>query len=392
MQIPVDIKAVIDEATNIDEARETPISISVYMDESAPGDIQAFVRQAFASASVHARVSISYFPSTPVMAVPENDMAIIVAGLDGNVGAYAEVLRDAGVPVMVVTTMPQLVQDIATTSGHTLLQKDIIAPQFALAEEGIIPFEVFQQAQNEPQFLSSDDTDFLNTSMGEWIIETCSNKRLAFALAFSFVRKPLSLEAVRATAAQNAGVGLVVFIPGADMPIMTLNQAKMLLQIAAAYGEPMGIERVKELAAIVGGAFACRTVARQLIAIVPGLGWAIKAAIGYSGTMAMGHAAVEYFEADGRIEHLGTVVSRARDKAVMAAEKARMQPSAKDAVVSASKYVGKNVQNVADRLVPQAADAVESVAQVVQSVEIPAAKGVLSSAAAKVESAAKRFK
>ena len=55
---------------------------------------------------------------------------------------------------------------------------------------------------------------------------------------------------------QNAGVGLVVFIPGADLPIMTLNQAKMLLQIAAAYGEPMGKERVKELAAVVGGAFA----------------------------------------------------------------------------------------------------------------------------------------
>ena len=27
--------------------------------------------------------------------------------------------------------------------------------------------------------------------------------------------------------------------PGADMPIMTLNQAKMLLQIAAAYGQPL---------------------------------------------------------------------------------------------------------------------------------------------------------
>ena len=34
------------------------------------------------------------------------------------------------------------------------------------------------------------------------------------APAFPFVRRPLSLDAVRATAIQNAGVGVVVFIPG----------------------------------------------------------------------------------------------------------------------------------------------------------------------------------
>ena len=54
MQLPVDIKAVIDEATNIDEARRTTLSVSVYLDDSAPGDVQAHVRQAFASASPRA--------------------------------------------------------------------------------------------------------------------------------------------------------------------------------------------------------------------------------------------------------------------------------------------------------------------------------------------------
>ena len=50
MQIPVDVKAVIDEATNIDEARQTPLSVSVDIDESAPGDGVARGRGAFASA------------------------------------------------------------------------------------------------------------------------------------------------------------------------------------------------------------------------------------------------------------------------------------------------------------------------------------------------------
>ena len=65
MQLPIDIKAVIDEATNIDEARRTTLSVSVYLDDSAPGDVQAHVRQAFASASPHARVSLMYLDGRP---------------------------------------------------------------------------------------------------------------------------------------------------------------------------------------------------------------------------------------------------------------------------------------------------------------------------------------
>ena len=55
--------------------------------------------------------------------------------------------------------------------------------------------------------------------MGEWVVAAFKQKRLAFAQAFDFVRRPLSSESVRATSIQNAGVGLVVVIPGADMPI-----------------------------------------------------------------------------------------------------------------------------------------------------------------------------
>ena len=99
---------------------------------------------------------------------------------------------------------------------------------------------------NEPYALDGAAVGSLSERMGGWVIAACNDKRLAFALAFPFVRKPLSLEAVNSTALQNAGVGLLVIIPGADMPVMTLNQAKMLLMIAAAYGEELNMERVKE--------------------------------------------------------------------------------------------------------------------------------------------------
>ena len=176
--------------------------------------------------------------------------------------------------------------------------------------------------------------------MGEWIIAACRDKKLAFALAFPFVRRPLSLDAVRATAIQNAGVGVVVFIPGADMPIMTLNQAKMLLQIAAAYGQPLSAERIKELAAVVGGAFLFRNIARTAVGVVPVLGWAIKGAVGFAGTEAMGRAAIEYFEAGGDIVGVANVVQKARDEAVEAAGKAASTPAGRK-VVDTAKEAGR---------------------------------------------------
>ena len=124
--------------------------------------------------------------------------------------------------------------------------------------EHALPVET-EPADAEPIPLDAEGAATLDRRMGEWIIAACKDKRLAFALAFPFVRRPLALDAVRATSVQNAGVGVVVFIPGADMPIMTLNQAKMLLQIAAAYNQPLSAERIKELAAVVGGRFCSAT-------------------------------------------------------------------------------------------------------------------------------------
>ena len=98
------------------------------------------------------------------------------------------------------------------------------------------------------------------------------------------------------TSAQNALVGLAFFIPGSDMPVMTLNQVKMVLSIANLYGLQIDRERAVEVAGIVGVGFGFRALARYLLRSIPGIGPVIKAAAGYTATMAMGHAAVRYFE------------------------------------------------------------------------------------------------
>lgn len=104
---------------------------------------------------------------------------------------------------------------------------------------------------------------------------------------------------VRRFARQNGVLGVAIFIPGADFPVLTLNQLRMVFRIAAAHGEQIDRERIPELLAVVGAGLGFRTVAREALGFVPGLGWAIKGGIAYVGTKALGKAATAYFEQGG---------------------------------------------------------------------------------------------
>jgi uncharacterized protein (DUF697 family) len=142
----------------------------------------------------------------------------------------------------------------------------------------------------------------------------------AVAHNFEFVRRTVAREAVKATAWQNAAIGGISIIPGTDMPLMTMNQGKMLLQIAAAYGQQLGGERIKELAAVVGGSFLFRAFARQALTLVPGFGWAIKAGVAYTGTLAMGNAAIAYFERGADVPEMLAGLKATAEKAVSSAK------------------------------------------------------------------------
>jgi uncharacterized protein (DUF697 family) len=114
------------------------------------------------------------------------------------------------------------------------------------------------------------------------------------AKQFPFLREEAAEQEMQDTAKQNALVGAMP-IPGADMPIMTANQVKMVLRLASIYDQPMTTDRLKEVLAVVGSGFAFRTAARQVAKVIPGPGWLLGGAMGYTGTFAMGKAAIEYF-------------------------------------------------------------------------------------------------
>lgn len=400
MNIPIDIKTLLAGVTDVEAARTVPLSVSVLIDDSAPADLAAFVRSSFASASPQARVSLNYFHDGRALFDPESDMVVIAAGTTPEVGQVAEDIRRARIPVMVVTASPAAVRSAAEAAGVPIAPADLIAPD-QVAGSDVIPLShpvvvhsgaaavaapdaaggiVQDAAQDgislEPIPLSVGMMERLALRMGEWVVATFKETRLSYAQAFDFVRRPLALESVRSTAAQNAGVGLVVVIPGADMPVMTANQAKMVLEIAAAYGQPLTADRIKELAAIVGGGFAWRAVARQIIGVVPALGWAVKAGIGYGGTVAMGTAAIEYFEHGGTVGGLIGALNEARGKAVRAFASTSAGRGMKDRVRTAGRNAARNAASSAGQA---AKDAPVKLARAAKSVASAAATAAIDS-------------
>lgn len=104
-------------------------------------------------------------------------------------------------------------------------------------------------------------------------------------------------ELILAFSKRNALIAAAVFIPGVDMPVLTINQARLVLRIGLAHGFELDNARGLELLGVIGAGFGLRAVARELLDVIPVAGWAVKGAVAYTGTRAVGEAALRYFEA-----------------------------------------------------------------------------------------------
>lgn len=119
------------------------------------------------------------------------------------------------------------------------------------------------------------------------------------AKGYPALRRAACERIIHKNARENAMIGLLP-IPGADMPVMTANQARMVLHLAAAYGVELSFGRARELLGVLAAGFGLRALTRQVVKVVPVGGWAAAAAIGYAGTVAMGRSTMLYFERGGQ--------------------------------------------------------------------------------------------
>lgn len=293
MALPLDIRDLVKSSASLRAEQERPVRLLVIVDAAASDELVDAVRGALVPQSGMASIAVAAVVAGEAAAVSDADALVAVCGPGDTLAPTLANARAAFVPAVAVC-VPDDAVGVARRLGHPVLS-----------------------------VVASDEVATALEHLGKWLADKIPAKRLALAANFPFVRRAVAVEAIRATAFQNGVIGGVLIIPGADMPLMTANQAKMVMQIAAAYGQPLGADRLRELAAVIGGAFVFRTVARQAVGLLPGFGWALKAGVGYSGTIAMGHAAIEYFESGADIDGLFARIKQARDSVVSRALRMR---------------------------------------------------------------------
>jgi uncharacterized protein (DUF697 family) len=114
------------------------------------------------------------------------------------------------------------------------------------------------------------------------------------------LRRAVCERLVASFARKNGIVGAAVFLPGVDLPVLALNEIRLVLRLEQAYGlEIDPRERLPEIAATLGAGFGMRALARELLDLVPVAGWAVKGAVAYAGTRALGEAALRRLDAVG---------------------------------------------------------------------------------------------
>jgi uncharacterized protein (DUF697 family) len=113
------------------------------------------------------------------------------------------------------------------------------------------------------------------------------------------LREPVCRELIESFSRKNGILAVAIFVPGADFPVLTLNQIRLVLRIGAAHGVEIDQQRLPEVLATVAAGFGFRALARQLLGAIPVAGWAVKGGGAYGGTRALGEAAMRYFQTAG---------------------------------------------------------------------------------------------
>ncbi len=171
------------------------------------------------------------------------------------------------------------------------------------ADRAGVPIIAVTDAEDVPYVLATDlvrippGQGFPVAEIARAVAAKLGEDATSLAARLPVLRPAVCSHLIESFSRRNAIIGAAVFVPGVDMPLLTLNQVRLVLRLAVAYGQPADQTRGPELLGVVGAGFGLRAVARELLDLIPIAGWAVKGAVAYGGTKAVGEAAVRYFEA-----------------------------------------------------------------------------------------------
>ena len=194
--------------------------------------------------------------------------------------------------LLVVFVKPDQETEVETFLARSVGQKSVVL----VVDQGVGTRPKAGLTPSGMTRLAFSDTEAGWDRLFSLCAEAAGDKGTALGRRYPVVRRAAARRLMGKTAIQNVLIALVFFLPGSDMPAMTLNQAKMVLRIAAMYGQRIDQERAVELVAMLAMGFGFRFIGRRLARWVPGLAIIMRVFTAYAGTVAVGLGAIAYFE------------------------------------------------------------------------------------------------
>lgn len=264
-KIPVEkLRGVMNMGREAEESMEESFHLAIYVDNTCSRWLALAIRDAFAPER-DARVDVFVLDGRP--SVKGVDVGIVVAGRS------AALVRGA-------------IQSFAGARQHVIVA----------AESSLDIPETFMPAKLG-QFVSP----VVATEHGPMLerlahaLLNSTDKDVSCAANFAFCRDVATARLVSKVAARNAVMGFADFIPGAGMPLMTMNQLNMGFDIAATYGQGLSIARAPEVIIVIAAGLVYRGAARLMMSIAPPLGVIIKMGVAYGGTLVTGRMLSTHF-------------------------------------------------------------------------------------------------
>ena len=127
------------------------------------------------------------------------------------------------------------------------------------------------------------------------VFQADSTMAVAIGRALPAYRQMAAHQVIRNAAFFNAIIGAEP-IPVLDLPLLLASQVRLVLRVAAIYGETISPERARELIATMAGGILLRYLSSEAVKLLPGPGWLLAAAFDSASTFAIGEVAIRYFE------------------------------------------------------------------------------------------------
>lgn len=346
-KMPIDVKQILEAAVGFGQERDEPLLVDVVFDATASDALIGALSAVLCEDVQAENADVAHYVLSgglPALRA-DADLCVVVGGQSRKLGNVMGTARNNGTAAVCVIerdvtffteggagAAAGVAVGEAGSAAHGeaggaagAAGTGALSP-VAVADAGVAANPAAGFCANETEYVAAIDVDdIVDVDLAEerpldalavWVSSRLPKKQLALGAAFPFARRALARELTQSNAIANGAIGVVAFVPGSDMPLITANQVKLVLQMAAVYGKEIDRARVKEAVAVVLGAFGWRALARRLTRFVPVLGVPVKTAVAYTGTLAVGHAACVYFENGGEEKYeeaVGAVVEKGRE-------------------------------------------------------------------------------